>query len=428
MRVVRPAGGCRGGVGEGVLSAIARAVGTPVYVYDAAEIRRRYVRLTDALAGIPHRVCYATKANGCLAVLGLMRRLGAGLDIVSGGELARALRCGFPPRDLVFSGVGKTSAELREAVERGIGLLNVESRGELDLLAGIAPDLGREVRVGLRVNPDVTTDTHPYTRTGERGMKFGVPLDEVPELVTRIRPLDGLRIVCIGMHIGSQLLDASRYREGAGKLVALVEHVRRLGVKTLETVDVGGGLGIRYTNEKPLEPEAFADAVRPLWDAVQLPLTLEPGRYLLGNAGTLLTTCLYRKHSGGRDFVIVDAGMTELLRPTLYGAVHRIEKLEAQRHGGTAVGEGNVDVVGPICETGDFLGLGRDLPDVEPGDLLAVRDVGAYGFVMSSNYNSRPRAAEVLVDGARWAVIRDRETVDDLMRGERTLEKIEWNA
>lgn len=426
--MVRSAGGCRGGVGEGVLSAIARAVGTPVYVYDAAEIRRRYARLTDALAGIPHRVCYAVKANGSLAVLGVMRELGAGLDIVSGGELARALRCGFPPRDLVFSGVGKTPAELRQAVERGIGLLNVESAGELDVLGGLTLDVGREVRVGLRVNPDVTTETHPYTRTGERGMKFGVPLDEVPELAARIWRHEGLRLVCIGMHIGSQILDSSRYREGAGKLAALVEDVRGLGVETLETVDVGGGLGIRYTNEEPLEPEAFADAVRPLWDTVQLPLTLEPGRCLLGNAGTLLTACLYRKHSGGRDFVIVDAGMTELLRPTLYQAVHRIEKVEAERHRDTEAGAGSVDIVGPICETGDFLGLGRDLPDVASGDLLAVRDAGAYGFVMSSNYNSRPRPAEVLVDGERWAVIRDRETTDDLTRGEKTLEEIEWNG
>lgn len=397
-----------------------------MYVYDATAIREQYRRLDAALRSVPHRIHYAVKANSTLAVLCVLREAGAGLDIVSGGELARALRAGFAPQDIVFSGVGKTGAELAQAVAVGVGMLNVESRGELEAVAELATV--RPVRIGIRVNPEVTTETHPYTRTGDKGMKFGVPLDDVLPLAERALGLPTVRLAGISMHIGSQILDPSRYAVGAEKLAGLVAALRALGVGTLEAVGVGGGLGIRYTDEVPIAPEAFAAAVGPLATETGLTLVLEPGRYLVGNAGVLLTRCLYRKHSGGREFAIVDAGMNDLLRPALYQATHRIVRVcrggaAAPEHGGE-----RVDIVGPNCETGDFLGLDVPLDGVAPGDLLAVRDVGAYGFTMSSTYNSRPRAAEALVDGDRWAVIRERDTIEDLMRGERTLGEIdEWH-
>ncbi len=330
---------------------------------------------------------------------------------MSGGELVRALRAGFAPRDIVFSGVGKTRLELTAAVREGVGLINVESLDELKLLTEVATELGAVADLGIRVNPDVTTKTHPYTQTGERGMKFGVPLDEVVQLARLAEAKDCLSVRSIGMHIGSQITDAEHFREGAQKLADLVDELRAAGVKGIRSVDVGGGIGIRYTNEHPLEAEEFAAAIRPLADDTGLEVMLEPGRFLVGNAGYVLTRCVHRKRSGSRNFVVVDAGMNDFLRPSLYGAVHEI-----------------CVVQGSICETGDFLGFQRELPEVSRGALLAVCGAGAYGFAMSSSYNSRPRPPEVLVDGDHWAIIRDRETVDDLMRGEPTLENaaLEW--
>jgi diaminopimelate decarboxylase len=421
MRLVRSEGGDRSGVGQSVLEIpaatldrIARAVGTPVYVYSADAIRARYRELTGALSDIPHRVLYSVKANSNRSILQLLGDLGAGADIVSAGELTRVLRAGYAPEDVVFSGVGKTRAELRAAVSSGVGQINVESHDELKLLDEVTGELGVVARVGVRVNPDVATDTHPYTQTGERGMKFGVPSDEVVHLAVWAEQREYLSLRGLGMHIGSQILDASRYRQGAMRLAQLVADLRMAGIGGLENVDVGGGFGIRYTTERPLDVHLFVAAVQPLVSETGLRLMLEPGRYLVGNAGYLLTRCVHRKRSGGRSFVVVDAGMNDLIRPSLYGAVHDICVV-----GGSAAAEPElVDVVGPICETGDFIGVDRQLPAVERGALLAVQGVGAYGFTMSSTYNSRPRPPEVVVDGARWAVVRERETIDDLMRGE----------
>ncbi|MDH3498247.1 MAG: diaminopimelate decarboxylase [Gemmatimonadota bacterium] len=397
------------------LATIAAAVGTPAYVYDADAIRARYRELTAAFAGrIPAHIHYSVKANSNLAILRLLRSLGAGADIVSGGELTRALAAGFPPRALVFSGVGKTAAELEQALAAGVGLINVESGAEADLVACLAERAGGRARLGIRVNPDVTTETHRYTQTGVRGMKFGVPLDEAAPLARRLRDVPYVELASIGMHIGSQITSADPYRLGAAKLAALVAEVRASGIASLTSVDVGGGLGIAYGDgAAALTPEAFVAAVRPLHEATQLPVLVEPGRFLVGGAGVLLTRVLYRKHSGGRNVVIADAGMNDLLRPSLYQAVHPIRVL-----GETTGEETLVDIVGPICETGDFLGVDRQLRGAEPGALLAVGGAGAYAFSMSSQYNSRPRAVEVLADGNRWGVIREREQPPDLVRGE----------
>ncbi len=352
------------------LERIATSVGTPVYVYHADAIRRRYAELTGALSGFSHRIHYSVKANSNLAVLRLLRELGAGADIVSGGELVRALRAGFAPRDIVFSGVGKTRLELTAAVREGVGLINVESLDELKLLTEVATELGAVADLGIRVNPDVTTKTHPYTQTGERGMKFGVPLDEVVQLARLAEAKDCLSVRSIGMHIGSQITDAEHFREGAQKLADLVDELRAAGVKGIRSVDVGGGIGIRYTNEHPLEAEEFAAAIRPLADDTGLEVMLEPGRFLVGNAGYVLTRCVHRKRSGSRNFVVVDAGMNDFLRPSLYGAVHEICVVQGSEPPDSS--GRTYDVVGPICETGDFLGFQRELPEVSRGALLAV--------------------------------------------------------
>ena len=396
------------------LSTIAEQVGTPAYVYNLGVIRRRYRALDDALAGIPHRICFAIKANGNLGVLRAFRDLGAGADIVSGGELSRAIAAGFPAERVVFSGVGKSDAELTAAVDAGVGHVHLESAAELTALAAIVQGRGRPLNVGIRVNPDVTADTHPYIATGRGGIKFGVPLDQVLPLALEVGRHRLLTLDTLAMHIGSQLLDARPYVEGVERLLELAGALRAAGVATLRSLDIGGGLGIRYRDEVPLSPVTLMDAVLSRIRASGLALVLEPGRYLVGSAGILLTQVLSRKHSGGKDLIIVDAGMNDLVRPSHYKAYHEIVELEAR--GGTAV---PVDVVGPVCETGDFLALDRSLPPLERGDRLAVLGAGAYGFVMSSNYNSRPRAAEVIVDEGRWWGARARESIEDLYRGER---------
>jgi diaminopimelate decarboxylase len=393
-------------------------VGTPAYVYDAGTIRNQYGALSQAFGDIRHRLFYSVKANSNLAILELLKELGAGADIVSVGELERVLAVGYHPDTVVFSGVGKSPQELARAVQARVGLINVESAAELEIVGELAGNRKTPVDVGIRVNPDVSADTHPYTRTGEEGMKFGVRLDDVVEVAHRTLSVATVRLVSIGMHIGSQVLDADHYRNGARTLAWLVGELRALGCDTLKTVDVGGGMGIRYTSEVALSPEDFVEAVRPLGDETGLELAVEPGRFLVGPAGLLLTTCLYRKKMGEKDFVIVDAGMNDLLRPSLYDAVHDICVVGPTAEKGTPA---VVDVVGPVCESGDFLGLGRRLAGADPGSLLAIGGAGAYGFTMASTYNSRPRPAEVLVDNGRWAVVRDRETVQDLMRGERRL-------
>jgi diaminopimelate decarboxylase len=403
-----------------LLDAIVQRVGTPVYVYGANLIRAQFHALDDALRDIPHRICYSVKANGNLAVLRVLRQLGADADIVSVGELRRARRAGFAPGQIVFSGVGKTAGEIEEAIEAGIGFLNIESTSELDTVSAVARRVGKPVRMGIRVNPDVATDTHPYTKTGEKTAKFGVPFDEVTGVARRISEDPRLELRALAMHIGSQLHEVEPYHRGTVKLLELVAAIRASGIDTLEALDVGGGLGVRYHDEQPVTPRAFAEAVVPPIRAAGLRLLCEPGRFLVANAGLLLTRVLYRKHAGGKEFCVVDAGMTDFVRPSHYQAHHDIVPL---KDGSRA--ERLVNIVGPICESGDFLALDRKLPVVAPGELLAVLGTGAYGFVMSSTYNQRPRPPEVLVDGDRYFVARPRETLDDLVRGE-VAEPAEW--
>ena len=429
MRLVRQDGDERGRVGQGVLSveglelrALAEAVGTPVYVYSTAHVRAQYAALDAALAPVPHRIHYSVKANGNLAILALLKSLGAGVDIVSSGELFRARAVGFAGSDVVFSGVGKTREEMRAALAAGVGLLNVESEEELDTLAEVARAEGRTAPIGIRVNPEVTVDTHPYTATGSKGKKFGVPHDEVEALALRAARTQGLRLRGIAMHVGSQIVDVAPFAAGLERLLDIVRRLRAGGVTTLEVLDIGGGLGIRYReSDRPLDVAAYAAAVVPQVRSSGLFLAVEPGRFLVGNAGVLLTRVLYRKKSGGRLIAVIDAGMTDLIRPSHYQAWHEIvvDGAEGRPHVCT-------DVVGPICESGDFFALDRDLPALEQGDLLVVRGTGAYGFVMTSTYNARPRPPEVLVDGDRFAVVRDRELPDAMLAGEHAAP--EWRA
>jgi diaminopimelate decarboxylase len=407
---------------EGVaLDAIARAVGTPAYVYSSATIRDRFAQLDAALSRVPHRIHYTAKANSNSAVLRLVRALGAGVDVVSGGELHRALRAGFPGSDIIFGGVGKTAAELRYALEQGVLLINVESEAEVHLIDEIARGLGVVAPISIRVNPELTLETsHAYIKTGERGQKFGIPYDDVIHVALVAAALPCVRLVGIDMHLGSQLSRIDPYVEGTARLAALCDQLRARGIDTLRFLDIGGGLGVRYDTEQLPDLPRFADTVVPLVEETGLTLLMEPGRFLVGNAGVLLTRVLYRKHSGGKDYVIVDAGMTELLRPSHYNAFHRVEAVDATGDDLVA------DVVGPVCESGDFLALDRSLPDVAPGELLAVHDVGAYGYVMASNYNSRPRSVEVLVDEDRFAVTTARESYDDLTRLD--IDTLEWRS
>ena len=412
------------GLDPALLTAVARRVGTPTYVYGANLIRAQYHALEDALrsAGAPHRICYAIKANGSLAVLRVLKGLGAGADIVSLGELERALRAGFPPETIVFSGVGKTPDELDAAIQACVGQINIESPSELDAVIAATERVGMPAAVGIRVNPDVQTDTHPYTKTGDKTAKFGVPFDEVVRVAQRITAVPRLTLKGLAMHIGSQITDTDPYRRGTLKLLELVAAVRAVGGTTIENVDVGGGLGVRYHEEKVPSLTDWVDAVAPPIRAAGLTLHCEPGRFLVANAGLLLTRVLYLKHAGGKDYVIVDAGMTDFVRPSHYHAYHEIIPL-----GDAGKGERSVNVVGPICESGDFLALDRKLPPVVPGDYLAVLGTGAYGFVMSSTYNARPRPPEVLVEGDRYYVARERETIEDLFKGE-VLEPREWHT
>lgn len=393
---------------------VAGRYGTPTYVYNADVIRRQYGALDRALAGTSHQICFAVKANGNLGVLRVLRDLGAGADIVSAGELARALTAGFDPAKIVFSGVGKRPDELRAAARARIGHVNVESLDEIAALAAAAEAEAVTVDVGIRVNPDVSASTHPYISTGKGGIKFGVPVDQVVEAARRILAEPRLRLTTLAMHIGSQLTDVTPYVQGARRLVELVAAVRTEGVSTLEVLDVGGGLGIRYRDEEPLDPRAWAEAVTPVVQATGLALHLEPGRLLVGAAGVLLARVLYRKHSGGKEFVIVDAGMNDLERPSRYQAYHAIVPAVLRPGAGLTA-----DVVGPVCETGDFFAIDRALAPIDAGDLVAVLGTGAYGFAMASNYNTRPLPAEVIVEQGRSWLARPRQAVEELFRDER---------
>lgn len=404
-------------LGEVSLRAIAASVGTPTYVYHADVMRERYRALDAALAGVPHTICYAVKANSNLAVLQQFAALGSGADIVSVGELERALAAGIPAGRIVFSGVGKSRQELRQAVLAGVGQVNVESIDELRLLGEVAGALGRRAAVGLRVNPDVTAETHPYIATGKHGIKFGIPADQVLAACRLVATAPHLTLTGIAVHLGSQLLSVRPYLEALDRLLALLPAVQEASGGTVHSIGLGGGIGIRYTGEEPVvAPEAFAAAIVPAVRAAGMRLHLEPGRCLVGSAGVLLTEVLYRKHAGGHDFLIVDAGMNDLVRPSHYQAHHEIMPVLRPR-AETLV----ADVVGPICETGDFLALERELPVVEAGELLAILGAGAYGFTMSSQYNTRGRAAEVLVADGGWRVCRPRESAEEIMAPERAL-------
>jgi diaminopimelate decarboxylase len=387
--------------------------GTPLYVYSATAIRRRFTELDEALAEVPHLIAYSVKANGNLGVLRLLGEMGAGADIVSGGELFRALAAGIPAERIVFSGVGKTVPELAAALDAGIYAFNVESEGELRSLADLGRATGRPAPIALRVNPNVETPTpHAYTRTGHAATKFGIPIADAPRLYRLARDLGGLHIRGIDVHIGSQILDVEPYRLALLQVLALVEEMRTDGIE-FEYLDLGGGLGISYTGDEGVSASAYAAALLPAIAGTGLRLVIEPGRYIVGAAGVLLTRVLYLKEGGGKRFVITDAGMNDLLRPSHYSGYHAVEPVESRERP-----RADVDVVGPICETGDFLALDRDMEMVEPGELLAIRTVGAYGFSMSSTYNQRPRPAEVMVDGDQHYLVRRRETVDDLVAAE----------
>ncbi|HTR49360.1 MAG TPA: diaminopimelate decarboxylase [Kofleriaceae bacterium] len=401
---------------EGVsLAKIADEVGTPVYVYSRGEIERAYHAFDAALAGVPHEICYAVKANSTLGILGVLVQLGAGADIVSIGELYRWLRAGGAPEHVVFSGVGKTESEMRTALEAGIGCFNVESAEELDVLDRVATAMRKHAPVSIRVNPDVDPETHPYISTGLKQNKFGVSMAEALEMMKLPSKHRGIDILGIDCHIGSQLTKTTPFVDAIARLVALVQQHGTM----LRHIDIGGGLGIDYGkgDAAPPSPAEYGAAVlaalEPLTRA-GTKLVVEPGRAIVGAAGALVTRVLYRKRNDEKHFTIVDAAMNDLMRPALYNSYHPIRAVKnADRAPITT------DVVGPICETGDFFARDRALPALEPGDLLCIGAAGAYGSAMSSNYNTRPRAAEVLVAGDRYTIIRTRETYEQLVANER---------
>ncbi|MCW0205892.1 diaminopimelate decarboxylase [Achromobacter veterisilvae] len=399
------------------LDHLADRLGTPLYVYSRAALKAAWESYRSAVGQRPVLVCYGMKANSNLAVLKEFARLGAGFDIVSGGELKRALAAGADPSRIVFSGVGKQAWEMRDALAAKVKCFNVESEAELRRLSEVAQDMGARAPVSLRVNPDVDAQTHPYISTGLKENKFGIAIESAPDVYRLAQSLPALEIVGVDCHIGSQLTDISPYFDALEKLLDLIERLARDGIG-IRHLDLGGGLGIRYTDETPPSPKALIDRVFERLEARglgHLHLVLEPGRSLVGNAGVLLTTVQYLKHAEARNFAIVDAAMNDLLRPALYEAYHGVRAVHPR-----AGEETLYDIVGPVCESADWLARQRKLA-IEQGDLLAVESAGAYSMAMASNYNARPRAAEVMVDGDKYYVVRRRETLDDLLKGESTL-------
>lgn len=400
------------------LAAIADQVGTPAYIYSLPRIREQYQRLASALAGtlvgVPHRIHYSVKANSNRCVLETLRQCGAGVDIVSLGEMHRALAAGYSGQDIVFSGVGKTAEELVAALDADVLFINVESEGELRLLNHVAEARGALARVALRVNPEVTVDTpHEYIRTGEKGNKFGIPIDDIERVARDAQRMGHVQLVGLDMHIGSQISVWGPYADALARIVPLVRCLREQGIANIEWLDIGGGLAVTYESEPPADVARFAAGVAAAVRDLGCALVLEPGRFLVAESGVLLTRVLYRKRSGGKEYVITDAGMNDLVRPSHYQAYHHIEPVHAVA---TVTPSVVADVVGPVCESGDFLALGRMLPDVHPDDLLAIHTAGAYGYVMASTYNTRGRPAEVVVEPGRYAVATVRESVQDLLR------------
>ncbi|MDA8155720.1 MAG: diaminopimelate decarboxylase [Actinomycetota bacterium] len=399
---------------EGIpLAELAAKFGTPLYIYSAKTLRRHFTAYEKAFGAVPHIVCFAMKANSNSGVLSTLAHEGSGADIVSGGELFRALKAGIPAGKIVYAGVGKTEDEIKLALKNRILMFNVESEDELEEIDRVAGLMRVKAPVALRVNPDVDPRTHPYISTGMKKYKFGIPVKEALPAYKAAARMKNISVVGIQKHIGSQLTELEPFEDSLNRLLALLDLLEGKGMK-LKYLDIGGGLGIRYTeDENPPAPAELAKVVLPLIKGRDVTLIVEPGRSIVGNAGVLVTKCLYRKSSGVKDFVIVDAGMNDLVRPSLYGAHHDILPVRKAKRPLE-----KVDVVGPVCESGDFLARDRQLPATARGELLAVMSAGAYGFTMGSNYNSRPRPAEVLVDGDEYRLVRKRETYRDLTRGE----------
>ncbi len=396
------------------VSQIAKEVGTPCYIYSHQTLLRHFHAYDKAFKNVPHVIAFAMKANSNLAILRLMAKEGSGVDIVSGGELFRALKAGVPPSKIVFAGVGKSADEIRDALKADILMFNVESSAEIRALNDVAASVGKKARIALRINPDVDPKTHPYISTGMKKSKFGIAADRALQEYQMASSLTHIDVVGVHAHIGSQLTDVTPFVDSLKKVVGLIASLKEQGIN-IRYLNIGGGLGITYAEEKPPLPQDLADAISPIVKDLGLTLVMEPGRVIVGNAGILVTKALYEKIGETKRFIIVDAAMNDLIRPSLYSAYHDIRPVsEALLHRP----KHEVDVVGPVCESGDFLAKDRSLPEVRPGDLLAVMSAGAYGFVMASNYNSRPRVPEVLVKDGEVHVVRARENYDDLIRGE----------
>lgn len=395
------------------LSQIAKETGTPCYIYSHATLVRHYRVFDNAFQSAPHIVAFAMKANSNLAVLRLMAKEGSGADIVSGGELYRALKAGIPPSKIVFAGVGKSRAEIRYALESDILMFNVESSDELRTMDDVAGEMGRRARVALRINPDIDPKTHPYISTGLKKSKFGISAQRALDEFKLASSLEHIEVVGVHKHIGSQLTEVAPFVDALKKVLTLVETLKSHGTG-IRYINIGGGLGITYSDETPPMPQDLAEAISPLIRDLKCILIMEPGRVIVGNAGVLLTKVLYTKEAEDKRFLIVDAAMNDLLRPSLYDAHHEIRPVRENPNAKPRV----VDVVGPVCESADFLARDRRLPECRPGELLAVMSAGAYGFTMASNYNSRPRVPEVMVRGGEVYTIRAREDFEDLVRGE----------
>lgn len=392
---------------------IIRDVGTPAYIYSLATLRRHFHVFDRAFDDAPHFVCYSVKANSNISIIKVFANMGSGVDVVSGGELYRSLKAGVKPSKIVYSGVGKKDWEIVLSLEKKILMFNVESWEELKNIDSIAGRMKVKAPVAFRVNPDVDPKTHPYISTGMRENKFGIDIDESLKLYQKAKKLNNIDIIGVDCHIGSQLTDVSPFVETVRIMAGFAKKLRKAGID-IRYIDIGGGLGITYRDERPPDPVEYAGAIISAFESLGVTLILEPGRVLTGNAGILVTQVLYTKETSERNFFIVDAAMNDLQRPSLYGSYHEIVPLQRRTRKTTVA-----DVVGPICESGDFLAKEREMPVMKRGELLAVFSSGAYGFAMSSNYNSRPRAVEVLVDGAGYEVIRERETLKDIVRGER---------
>ena len=386
-------------------------MGTPVYIYSSRTILRHINLYEEAFRGIPHLFCYSVKANSNQAILRLIALQKWGADVVSGGELHRVIEAGFPHSRIVFAGVGKTDEEIKMGIMQEILLFNVESEGELERINALAKKYKKQVRVALRINPDVGVETHKFVTTGKKETKFGIPYPEVKRIIARRKNYQKVEIMGFHLHIGSQITELAPYREALGKTISLLEELEKKENYHPQYLDMGGGMGIIYQNEEPFTPQELSEMVAPYLENRGVTLILEPGRSIVGNAGILVCKVICKKKGIGKNFLIVDAGMNDLIRPALYGAYHQILPLQEKKNSNQEV----YDVVGPVCETGDFLAKERTLPPLKEGEFIAVMGAGAYGFSMSSNYNSRPRAAEVLIEEDKFYLIRRRETYTDLL-------------